>query len=151
MDLRYALCHPCSYCGCSSGCICRCRSGEDELRSRLCTSRRYSSAFAPLACLFRYFVPSHRGTGSVHTSLLAGSPYAVLRTPAHPIHLAGILSSTFSLGGPRHHPMDFPWTQPIPPQLLLNQCAEWPTEGTSTYLGIGVIAGPIFYSFFFFL
>ncbi|KAK1493901.1 hypothetical protein CTAM01_09362 [Colletotrichum tamarilloi] len=102
--------------------------------------------FAPLACLVRYCVPSHRGTGSVHTSLLAGSPYT-----CPPDSFSRDSFVTFLLGGLRYHPIVVLWTQPITPQLLLNQCAEWPTEGTSTYLGIGVIAGPIFCSFFLFL
>ncbi|KAK1655872.1 hypothetical protein BDP81DRAFT_11615 [Colletotrichum phormii] len=81
-----------------------------------------------------------------HLSLLAGSPYT-----CPPDSFSRDSFVHISLGGPRHHPMDVPWTQPITPQFLLNQYTEWPTEGTLTYLGIGVIARPIFCSFFFFL
>ncbi|WDK17615.1 hypothetical protein CGRA01v4_08898 [Colletotrichum graminicola] len=31
--------------------------------------------------------------------------------------------------------MDVPWEQLMTPQLLLNQCIEWSTQGTSAFFG----------------
>ncbi|OHE96822.1 hypothetical protein CORC01_07968, partial [Colletotrichum orchidophilum] len=86
---------PWRYCGRSSPRISSILSGEGELQSRLCTSRRCSSAFVPWACLSVETLPP----GEHFRPHLSFRRLPLLCIPAHPIHLAGILSSTSLLEG----------------------------------------------------
>ncbi|KAK2062957.1 hypothetical protein LY76DRAFT_251077 [Colletotrichum caudatum] len=92
------------------------------------------------------YSPFYRCTGEPFRSRLCCSRQAD-PTLIHSQSFSRDSVAHISPGGSLHRPMDVPWEQLMTPQLLLNQRAEWLTEGTLAFLGIGVIAHPLFFSF----